>query len=174
MQILVILGIVVGLYLVWKYWALSAGAGYDPTPMDKVYKMLKLARVGPDDVIYDLGCGDGRFLITAAKRFGARAVGIEIDPFRFLFTKFLVMISGHRNKIEVRFGNFFKKDISEATVVITFLYGPTNNKLKEKFLHELRPGTRVISYIWRFDDWEEEESLVEEQIYLYLIKGQEP
>ncbi len=169
MQILAILGLVFVIYIIWKYWALCVGAGYDPTPMDKVHKMLKLAQVEPDDIVYDLGCGDARVLITAAKKFGARGCGIEIDPFRFFFAWFLVFISGCLNRISIRFGNFFKKDIRDATVVVVFLYGPTNNRLKEKFLKELKPGTRIVSYVWRFDDWEERDALPDDRIYLYVI-----
>lgn len=170
MEILVILAIVFAVWLVWKYWTLSLGAGFDPTPMNKVYKMLNLARVSKDDILYDLGSGDGRIVITAAKRCGAHAVGIEADPFRFFFSWFLVLLLGESKKIKMRFGNFFKKKINDATVVTVFLYGPTNNKLKSKFQKELKPGTRVVSYIWTFDDWELEDCIPEDNIYLYVIK----
>ena len=169
MQVLVILGLVFILYVVWKYWTLSIGAGFDPAPMDKVYKMLKIARVNGRDVVYDLGCGDGRILVTAARKFGARAVGIEIDPFRFLFAWFVKSLSGHAGRIRLKFGNLFKISLAEATVVTLFLYGPTNNRLKEKFKRELKPGTRVVSYIWRIDDWELVDFLREDRIYLYEI-----
>ena len=167
MQVLVVLGVAFIVYVVWKYWTLSIGAGYDPAPMDKVYKMLSLARVRQDDIVYDLGCGDGRILLTAARKFGARAVGIEIDPFRFLFAWFMTLMSGQSQKIRLSYGNMFKKNIADATVVTLFLYGPTNNRLKEKLKQELKPGTRVVSYIWRFDGWEYKEYLPEDRIYLY-------
>ena len=169
MQVLVVLGAAFIVYVVWKYWTLSFGAGYDPAPMDKVYKMLNLARVREDDTVYDLGCGDGRIVLTAARKFGARAVGIEIDPFRFLFAWFMKMVSGQSQRIRLSYGNIFKKNIVDATVVTLFLYGPTNNRLKEKLKRELKPGTRVVSYIWRFDDWEYKEYLPEDRIYLYEI-----
>ena len=133
MQFLIILVIVIVFYIIWKYWTLAIGAGYDPTPTDKVHKMLDLAKVGKDDLVYDLGSGDGRILITATKTFSARAVGIEADPFRFIFSWFVILLSGQRKRIILKFGNFFKKRIDDATVVTIFLYQPTNNKLREKF-----------------------------------------
>lgn len=169
MQVLIVLGLVFVAYVIWKYWTLSIGAGFDPAPMDKVYKMLKIACVGKNDVVYDLGCGDGRILVTAARRFGARAVGIEIDPFRFLFAWFMKMLSGQSGRIKLKYGNMFKKNIADATVVTLFLYGPTNNRLKDKLLNELKPGTRVVSYIWRFDGWQFRRFLSEDRIYLYEV-----
>lgn len=169
MQLLIILAVVFIFYVIWRYWALTMGAAYDPAPMDKVYKMLTIANVGSDDIVYDLGSGDGRIVITAARQFGARAVGIEIDPFRFLFACFMKSISGHSGRIQIKFGNIFKKTIADATVVTLFLYGPTNNRLKEKFSRELKPGTRVVSYIWRFDDWQLVDFLPEDRIYLYKL-----
>ncbi len=170
MQLLIILAIVFILYIIWKYWTLSIGAGYDPTPMNKVYKMLDLAQVDENDIVYDLGSGDGRIVLTAARRFGAQAVGIEADPFRFIFSWFIILLSGHKKRIKLEFGNFFKKKIDNATVVTVFLFRPTNNKLRKKFINELKPGTRIVSYIWPFDDWKCEDALPEDKIYLYTIK----
>lgn len=169
MQLVIVLFVVFVVYVVWKYWALFVGAGYDPTPMDKVRKMLSLAGVTGQDTVYDLGCGDGRVLIAAAKFHAARGVGIEIDPFRFALAWLLTLIAGQARRVSVRFGNFFKIDISPATVVVLFLYGPTNDRLKEKFLRELRPGTRVVSYVWQFEGWDPVESLPEDRIYLYTV-----
>lgn len=170
MQFLIILVVVFILYIIWKYWTLALGAGYDPTPMDKVHKMLRIAEVNENDVLYDLGSGDGRMLITAARTYGVKTIGIETDPFRYLFSLFLVLLSGYRRKITLKFGSFFKKPLGEATVVTVFLYGPTNNKLREKFQRELKPGTRVVSYVWEFSGWEPEDCLPEDRIYLYVIK----
>lgn len=169
MQILIVLLTVVILYVIWKYWAISVGAGYDPAPMDKVYKLLDIAGVNHEDVVYDLGCGDGRVVITAARRFGARGVGFEIDPFRFLFAWVMTRITGQAQKVRIRFGNFFAQDIGEATVVVLFLYGPTMERLKDKFIRELRPGTRVVSYVWHLDGWDLVDHLPEDRIYLYKI-----
>ena len=168
-QFLTILVTVFILYVIWKYWALSVGAGYDPAPMDKVYKMLTMAKITSEDTVFDLGCGDGRILIAASKRFGARGIGIEIDPFRFLFAWLMVLISGQFRRVRIVFGNFFNCDIRDATAVMLFLYGPTNNKLKEKFRRELRPGTRIVSYVWEFDGWRLIDCLPDDRIYMYRI-----
>lgn len=169
MHLIATLGIVFVIYVVWKYWTLAFGAGYDPTPMDKVRKMLETACVTESDIVYDLGCGDGRLLRTAARLHGARGVGIEIDPFRFVWAWLMTLATGNLGKVRIRFGNFFNIVIEDATVVVLFLYGPTNDRLKRKFMRELKPGTRVVSYIWRFSGWEPEKILTEDRIYLYRI-----
>jgi len=79
------------------------------------------------------------------------------------------MMSGQSRKIKLIYGNIFKKNIGDATVVTLFLYGPTNNRLRAKLMSELKPGTRVVSYIWKFDDWKFSDFLVEDRIYLYEI-----
>jgi SAM-dependent methyltransferase len=169
MVFILILGIVFIGYVIWKYWTLIFGAGYDPTPGKTVHRMLELARVGEKDIVYDLGSGDGRIIVAAAKHFGARAIGIEIDPFRYLCSWINVLVSGQIKKVCVKYGDFFRYDISEATVVTLFLFGPTNNRLKKKFIEGLKPGTRVVSYIWTFDDWPVQSSLPQYRIYLYEI-----
>jgi len=170
MHYFIILLLVFALWIVWKYWTLLFGAGYDPTPMDKVYKMLNLAHVDKNDIVYDLGSGDGRIVLATARRFGANAVGIEVDPFRFVFSWFAVLLSGEFKRITLKFGNFFKKRIDDASVVTLFLFGPTNNKLKEKFMRELKSGTRIVSYVWPLDGWEVQDCLQEDRIYLYVVK----
>jgi hypothetical protein len=169
--VLVVIGflIVIAGWLMWKYWTLLVGAGYDPTPMDKVRKMLDLAAVSRDDVVYDLGCGDGRIIRTAAMVYGARAVGIEIDPFRYLYTWLIVLLSGQTKRIGLQFGNFFKKYIGEASVIMLFLYQPTNSKLRTKLRTECKPGTRVVSYMWTFDEWDIAAQLPEDMIFLYIV-----
>jgi predicted RNA methylase len=118
--------------------------------MSKVRKMLELADVGPEDVVYDLGCGDGRVIITAARRYGATAVGYEIDPLRFLWCQLLILILGLGDRVRVIFGDFFKKDISGADVVTCYLLQSTNDKLEAKLVRELRPGARVVSNTFTF------------------------
>lgn len=169
MEFLIILGIVFIIYVIWKYWTLLLGAGYDPTPMNTVHRMLELAQVSDQDIVYDLGSGDGRFIISASRIYHARAVGIEADPFRYLFSWVNILVSGQIRRTSVKFGNFFKKDISSATVVTLFLFKPTNNRLKTKLMQELKPGTRIVTYIWTFDGWEAQISLPEHRIYLYEI-----
>jgi SAM-dependent methyltransferase len=118
--------------------------------MSLVHKMLTMADVGPGDLVYDLGCGDGRVIVTAARRYGARAVGIEIDPLRYLWCQGLITLLGLRNRVRIIFGDFFSQDLTEADVVTCYLLQGTNNRLEKKFKEELRPGTRVVSHYFLF------------------------
>lgn len=122
------------------------GAPWAPTPMSLVHNMLTLAEVGPDDTLYNLGCGDGRVIITAARHYGAWAVGIEIDPLRYLWCQILIAVLRLRSRVKIVFGDFFRQDLGEADVVTCYLLQGTNNKLEKKFKRELRPGTRVVSH----------------------------
>ena len=112
--------------------------------------MLELANVGPQDTVYDLGCGDGRLIISAAREYGARAVGIEIDPIRFIWCQLMITGFGLRRRVKVRFGDFFKKDLSGATVITSYLLQDTNKRLESKFDAELQPGARVVAYNFKF------------------------
>lgn len=131
-------------------WTDRHGAPWLPTTMSTVRKMLTMAEVGPDDVVYDLGCGDGRTIVTAARRYGARAVGIELDPLRYLWCQMLITILGLRDRVQVVYGDFFNQDLSDADVVTCYLLQSTNNKLEEKFKRELESGTRVVSNTFSF------------------------
>lgn len=137
-------------FLISVAWPASKGAPRFPTSMRNVHNMLKLADVGPNDVVYDLGCGDGRTIITAARKYGARAVGIEIDPFRYLWCQLLITILGLRSRVRIVRGNFFGEDLSEATLVTCYLLQETNNELMKKFHKELRPGTKLVSNTFTF------------------------
>jgi 16S rRNA A1518/A1519 N6-dimethyltransferase RsmA/KsgA/DIM1 with predicted DNA glycosylase/AP lyase activity len=131
-------------------WTSFFGAPWVPTSMKMVHKMLAMAEVGPDDLVYDLGCGDGRMIVTAARRYGSRAVGIEIDPLRYLWCQILISVFGLRDRVKIVYGNFFKQDLSEADVVTCYLIQSTNIKLEKKLKQELRPGTRVVSNRFSF------------------------
>lgn len=131
-------------------WTILPGAPFVPTQMHTVHKMLQMAKVGPNDKVYDLGCGDGRMVITAARHYGAQAVGIEIDPLRFIWCKLLVTGLGLQDRIRIVYGNFFTQNLSEADVVTCYLLQSTNNKLEGKLKNELRPGTRVVSNTFTF------------------------
>jgi predicted RNA methylase len=137
--------------------------------MRKVRRMLSMAKVGPKDVVYDLGSGDGRILITAVREFGARSVGIEADPLRFIFSRILIKLLRLGGQAKVIWGNFYNKKLNEATVITVFLFDSANAKLKEKFERELKLGTRIISYHWPFKGWRNVEADEEEEIFLYQI-----
>lgn len=133
--------------IVWtQFW----GAPWVPTSMNMVHKMLKLAEVQPGDILYDLGCGDGRMIVTAARHYGAQAVGIEIDPLRYLWCQGLITILGLRKQVKIVYGNFFNQDLSEADVVTCYLLQSTNNNLEGKLIQELKTGTRVVSNQFTF------------------------
>ena len=126
------------------------GAPWLPTKRKKIRRMLEVAAVQPGELVYDLGCGDGRVLIMATRNFGARSVGIEIDLMRFLWCQFLITILGLRKKVRIIYGDFFKQDLSEADVIFCYLLQSTNNRLEAKLLREVDPATRIVSNTFMF------------------------
>jgi trans-aconitate methyltransferase len=126
---------------------------YVPTHERVVDRMLQMARVGKDDVLYDLGCGDGRIVITAAKRWGTRGVGIDIDPDRIREAKENAEKAGVADRVTFIQGDLFEADIKEATVVTLYLLPDVNLRLRPKLLSELQPGTRVVSHNYDMGDW---------------------
>ncbi len=111
----------------------------------------RLAKIGKNDVVYDLGSGDGTALMIAAKEFGAQGVGVEIDPLRYWYSKILIWFFGLSKKLTILRKNFFAVGVSEATVVIMYLIPKTLNSLKPKLLRELKPGTRIVTFVYKID-----------------------
>ena len=148
-------------------WTSARGAPWVPTSMVMVHKMLTMAQVGPGDLVYDLGCGDGRTIVTAARRYGARAVGIELDPLRYLWCQALITVLGLRSRVRIVYGNFFKQDLSDASVVTCYLLQSTNEKLEGKLRQELHPGTRVVSNSFTFPGMRLLRRDSDAEIYLY-------
>jgi ribosomal protein L11 methylase PrmA len=134
--------------------AFALDVPFVPTPEKTVAAMLQLAKVGPNDVVYDLGSGDGRIVIAAARRHGARGVGIDIDPQRIKESRANARKAGVSARVEFREGDLFKADISEASVVTLYLLPSLNLKLRPKLLAELKPGTRVVSYGFDMGEWQ--------------------
>lgn len=159
--------IIFGLSLLWP--VIVKGAPWTPTPREIVRKMLELANVTQDDTVVDLGSGDGRIIIMAAKEFSAEAIGIEVDPFRIMWSRRNVQRSGVQEKVKVIKGNFFDLDLSGATVVTVFQRIGTNNRLKAKLTSELNPGTRIVSYIHLFEGWSPVKVIEDSKIYLYIV-----
>jgi SAM-dependent methyltransferase len=126
---------------------------YVPTPLPVVERMLELARVGKDDVVYDLGSGDGRIVITAAQRYGARGVGIEINPVWVRDARASAERLGVADRVNFRIEDLFLSDLGDATVVAFYLFPTVNRKLQPKFARELKPGTRVVSHEYGIGDW---------------------
>ncbi len=129
---------------------------YEPTPMPVVRAMLELAAVGPQDVVYDLGSGDGRIPIMAAKEFGARATGVEIDPVLIARAQANAHDAAVSDRVEFELGDMCAADLRRATVVTLFLHPQPNIKLRPKLLAQLPPGARVVSYMWHMGDWDPE------------------
>ncbi len=113
--------------------------------------ICKFAKIGKNDIVYDLGSGDATLLITAAKEFGAKAIGVEIDPLRIFISNVLALINGQKIKVKIKWMNFFKADITDATVVFMYLIPKTLAKLKPKLLQELAPGTRIVTFVYKID-----------------------
>lgn len=131
---------------------------YVPTPQPLVDAMLKMAKVKQGDVLYDLGSGDGRIPITAAKDFGVRAVGIDIDPVRIEEAKANARKAGVTDLVTFRNEDLFQADFSEASVITLYLLDSLNEKLRPKLLSDLKPGTRIVSHAFRMGDWEPEQT----------------
>lgn len=155
--------------------ALEKDVRYDPTPYPVVRAMLKLAKVGPGDVVYDLGSGDGRIVITAAKEFGARGVGVDIDPELVQVAKANARKAGVEDKVQFLEGDMYQADVRSASVVSLFLHPDPNLKLRPKLLSQLKPGSRVVSYIWDMGDWKPEavipSGVGDRKIFLWRIPG---
>ena len=148
---------------------------YEPTAMDVVQAMLRLAKVTASDVVYDLGCGDGRIVISAAREWGARGVCVDIDPQRIAESRENAREAGVTDRIRFRNEDLFTTDIGDATVVMLFLYPDLNLKVHPKLLRELKPGTRIVSHWHSMGDWPPQETVFvrssnrERPIYLWTV-----
>lgn len=131
--------------------------------------ICKTAQVTKKDVLYDLGCGDGTALLTAAKEYGASGVGIEVDPARVAIAKVRMMLSRVSNKVVIRRENFFKTDISDASVIVVYLIPRALKQLEKKFYAELKPGTRVVSYMYQIPYLSLISQDKENKVYVYTI-----
>jgi 23S rRNA G2445 N2-methylase RlmL len=129
-------------------------APYSPTPMDVVERMLAFAGVGPTDVVYDLGCGDGRIVIEAARKFGARGVGIDIDPALIERAQSNAKQAGVESRVTFRVQDAMTVNVSDATVVTLYLLAASNVKLRPILTRDLRPGSRIVAHNYPIGDWE--------------------
>jgi predicted O-methyltransferase YrrM len=141
---------------------------YVPTPPKVVDAMLELAKVRSGDVLYDLGSGDGRIPIAAAKKHGIRAVGVDIDPARIKEARANAAAAGVADRVTFRQEDLFKTEIAQASVVTLYLLSSLNEKLRPRLLAELKPGTRIVSHAFRMGDWEPEKTRDVEGSTIYL------
>jgi len=152
---------------------------YVPTTDAAVDAMLKLANIKPSDVVYDLGCGDGRIVIAAAKKYGTRGVGVDIDPVRIREANENAKKAGVEKLVRFEEKDLFQADIHDANVVMLFLLNSVNLKLRPKLLQELKPGTRIVSNTFDMGDWKpDKEAPVEgtddgtslsQHLYLWIV-----
>ena len=144
---------------------------YLPTPPEVIDAMLKIAKVGPKDIVYDLGSGDGRIVIAAARDYGATGIGIDIDPKLVSEATENAKQNGVADKVRFVEADLFTYDFSEATVVTLYLLTELNIRLKPKLLAELKPGTRIVSHAFDMGDWEPVETLDIDgrKVYFWII-----
>ncbi|HEX4914858.1 MAG TPA: 50S ribosomal protein L11 methyltransferase [Vicinamibacterales bacterium] len=153
-------------------------APYVPTGHDVVDRMLSLAGVTKEDYVVDLGCGDGRIPIAAAKKYGARGLGVDIDPVRIEEAKANLKLAGVQNLVEFRLENLLQTDVSKATVVTTFLLSASNLRLRPILTKQLKPGARVVTNTFSMGDWTpaKTDTFVDatgrsRTLYLYIADG---
>ncbi len=151
-------------------------APYVPTPQQVVEKMLELAQVTSKDLVYDLGCGDGRIVITAAKKYGARGVGIDIDPERIKESQANAKQAGVEKLVTFKLEDAMTADVSEATVVTLYLLSSSNAMLRPILTKQLKPGARIVSHAFSMGDWQplKTETVTDESGFsrtLYLWKA---
>ncbi len=152
--------------------------GYLPTSQEVVEAMLTLTGVTDNDILYDLGSGDGRIAIAAAQQFGTRSVGIDIDPERIRQANENAQRAGVSDLVEFRQQDLFESDFSEATVVILYLLPHLNLRLRPELFRQLKPGTRVVSHDFDMGDWKPErvmqiQTKEESTLYYWVIPGEE-
>lgn len=141
---------------------------YVPTPQEVVDQMLKLGEVKKGDTVIDLGCGDGRIVVTAAKKFGAKGIGYDIDPERIKEANENAQKEGVTGSVRFVEKNLFEADIKSATVVTLYLLPDVNLKLRPRLLAELKPGTRIVSHSFDMGDWKPDKEVKVDHRTLYL------
>lgn len=141
---------------------------YVPTPTAVVDTMLKLAKVTPQDVVYDLGSGDGRIVIAAAKEYGARGVGVELDPELVKRARSAAEKAGVQDRVTFTQSDLFTTDLSPATVVTLYLSPSINLRLESKLKRELRPGSRIVSHRFPIGTWAADQDVLVERTHVYF------
>lgn len=167
MLLLALALIVLVLCGLWILVPMLYGPPWIPTRTNRIRKALQLADVKPDEVVYDLGCGDGRVLVIAAREFGARAVGIEIGLVQCAAAWLRTVLSEVKDRVLVRWGNFYRADLKDADVVFAYLTSDQARRLEEHLANQLRPGARVVTISFDFPDWQPSEFCSDEMIFVY-------
>jgi precorrin-6B methylase 2 len=144
---------------------------YVPTPQEVVDRMLEMAQVKGTDFVIDLGCGDGRNVVTAAQKFGSRGFGVDIDPQRIKEANENAEKAGVKDKVEFRIANLFETKISDADVMMMYLLSSINLKLRPRILDEMKPGTRIVSHAFDMGDWkpDQRDTVGYRNVYLWIV-----
>jgi precorrin-6B methylase 2 len=170
MIVLLVLGLSVLVFILALLWILvPAFYGLPPVPTkpERIRKALKLADIQPDEVLYDLGAGDGRVLFIAARDFGAKAVGIEVGPIQCMLIWLRAVARGFGDQIQVRWANFYKADLSDADVVFVYATSKGVLKLASHLETQMKKGARLVSISADFPDWEPSAFDERELIFVY-------
>lgn len=174
--ILVLLGIIIFLIFATAALAGLKAAPYVPTFQRDVRRMLKLAKVQPDELVVDLGAGDGRFLLTAASEFHARGLGYEFSFLPYVIAQLRITARRLKSRVHIVPKDFFAQNLAAADVVTCFLTPAAMKKLEPKFKRELRPGTRIVSYAFKLPTWEpvsvDKPTPTSTPVFLYRVTGQ--
>jgi SAM-dependent methyltransferase len=150
-------------------WSQFFDVPYVPTPQVVVDEMLRVAGVGPKDIVYDLGSGDGRIVITAAKKFGAQAVGVELDSHLVYQSEESARQANVVDRVKFLQQDFFKTDFAQATVVTLYLIPPVMKRLRERML-QLKPGTRLVAHDFDFEDWKPDRKVtIRKNVFLWIV-----
>jgi len=174
-NIILIFWIIFTLFLLLVLGTFALGgwlaAPWVPLWKKDIRRMMRIAKVKPGEIVYDLGAGDGRIVIIAAKEFDAQAIGFEIATLPYFLAYIKIWLKGLRSKIKLKYRNFFNEDLSRADVICVFLTPQAMKKLKPKFETETKPGCRIVSYAFSIPGWQPVETNKPNQkttaIYLY-------
>jgi hypothetical protein len=161
---LVVLCVVVAYFV---FASFLFGAGYQPTPRAAALEMLRLAELSPRDTLYDLGAGTGALVFRAVRIYRARALGVEVEPLRYLILVLRRAFGPGSERLSLRWGNLFDLSFVDATVVTTFLWPGAMARLRPKFERELRPGARVVSHCHPIPGWKAAAHDPTTKVYLY-------
>lgn len=171
-QWVILTQIVLGVSLfaaLWSYLSILWGAPWVPSSLSTIRKMLSMAGLQPGQVLVDLGAGDGRIVMTAARQFKAQAIGVEIDPLRCAIANGLIFLTGLRGKARIVHGNISSYDCRDADVATIYLLQSTNQKLKEQLSQQLKPGAKIVSHTFSMEGWAPIAIDDQKDIFLYEI-----
>jgi hypothetical protein len=153
--------------ILWIFVPALHGLPPVPTKLSRIRKAVKLVNLKPEEVLYDLGSGDGRVLVIAAREFGARAVGIEVGPVQRAISWVKVLSNGVRQKVRIEAGNFYRSDLSVADVVFVYVTSKEISKLASHLEKQMKPGSRLVSISADFPEWEPSAFDERELIFVY-------